>query len=116
MSLLRRLGVAGAVVIAVLGAAAPAASAHALLLRTHPGAGRVVGWGFGVVRFLWFASLLGLVGAAVVRLWVWTPAVRHLGLSESDAAEGFRRRFARTFPALWAVLLVAGALSILFET
>ena len=217
MSVLRRLGVAGAVVIAVLVAAAPAASAHAVLLRTDPspqttvkkaptavrlvfsesvevsfgavrvfdvdatrvdtgsikraqgnrevsvpvrslkdgtytvtwrvvsadghpvhggftfyigapstisakqvasdtGAGRVVGWGFGVVRFLWFASLLGLVGAAVVRLWVWTPAVRHLGLSESDAAEGFRRRYARMFPALWVVLLVTGALSIVFET
>jgi copper transport protein len=217
MSVLRRLGVAGAVVMAVLVAAAPAASAHAVLLRTDPspqttvtkaptavrlvfseavevsfgavrvfdvdavrvdsgtitraqgnrevsvpvrslkdgtytvtwrvvsadghavhggftfyigapstisakqvasdtGAGRVVGWGFGAVRFLWFASLLGLVGAAVVRLWVWTPAVRHLGLSQSDAAEGFRRRFARAFPALWAVLLVAGALSIVFET
>src|SRR5438270_9796641 len=80
------------------------------------GAGRVVGWGFGVVRFLWFASLLGLVGAAVVRLLVWTPAVRALGLSESDTAEGFRRRFARVFPTLWVVLLVAGALSVVFET
>src|SRR5438094_7678153 len=48
------------------------------------GAGRVVGWGFGAVRFVWFAALLGLVGAAVVRLWVWTPAVRNLGLSASD--------------------------------
>jgi len=80
------------------------------------GAGRVVGWGFGVVRFLWFASLLGLIGAVAVRLWVWTPAVRQLGLADSDAAEGFRRRFARAFPSLWAMLLVAGALSIVFET
>ena len=80
------------------------------------GAGRVIGWGFGVVRFLWFAALLGLVGAVVVRLWVWTPAVRLLGLTQSDAAEGFRRRFARVFPALWAVLLVAGALTLVFET
>jgi copper transport protein len=80
------------------------------------GAGRVVGWGFGVVRFLWFAALLGLIGAVVVRLWVWTPAVRQLGLDDSDAAEGFRRRYARAFPSLWAVLLVAGALSIVFET
>jgi copper transport protein len=80
------------------------------------GAGRVVGWGFGVVRFAWFAALLGLVGAAVVRLWVWTPCVRELDLAGSDAAEGFRRRFARAFPAMWVVLLVAGAMSILFET
>ncbi len=80
------------------------------------GAGRIVGWGFGAVRFLWFAALLGLIGAAVVRLWVWTPAVRQLGLSQSDTAEGFRRRFARTFPTLWAVLLVAGLLTIVFET
>src|SRR2546430_12021137 len=36
MSVLRRLGMAGAVVIAVLVAAAPAASAHAVLLRTDP--------------------------------------------------------------------------------
>lgn len=80
------------------------------------GAGRVVGWGYGVVRFFWFAALLGLVGAVVVRLWVWTPAVRQLHLSDSDAAESFRRRFARLFPSLWAVLLVAGALGIVFET
>ncbi|MCU1448089.1 MAG: copper resistance protein CopC [Acidimicrobiales bacterium] len=80
------------------------------------GAGRVVGWGFGVVRFAWFAALLGLVGAAVVRLWVWTPCVRELDLTESDAAEGFRHRFARAFPAMWVVLLVAGALSLVFET
>ena len=217
MPVLRRLGVAGAVVVAVLVAGVPAASAHAVLLRTDPspqttvknpptsvklvysepvevsfgavrvfdvdanrvdtgsisraqggrevvvpvrslkdgtytvtwrvvsadghpvhggftfyvgapstisakqvaedkGAGRVVGWGFGTVRFLWFAALLGLIGAAVVRLWVWTPAVRHLGLSESDTAEGFRRRFARVFPILWAMLLVAGVLTIVFET
>jgi copper transport protein len=217
MSVLRRLGVAGAVVVAMLVVTAPAASAHAVLLRTDPspqttvqnapssvklvysepvevsfgavrvfdvdanrvdtgtisraqggrevivpvrplkdgtytvtwqvvsadghpvhggftfyvgapstisakqvpqdhGAGRVVGWGFGTVRFLWFAALLGLVGAVIVRLWVWTPAVSVLDLSQSDAAEGFRRRFARVFPALWAVLLVAGALTIVFET
>lgn len=215
--MLRRLGVAGAVVVAVLVAATPAASAHAVLLRTDPspqttvksapssvklvysepveatfgavrvfdvdarrvdtgsisraqgshevvvpvqtlkdgtytvtwrvvsadghpvhggftfyvgapstisakqiaedkGAGRVVGWGFGVVRFLWFGALLGLIGAAVVRLWVWTPSVRRLGLSDSDIAEAFRRRFARTFPMLWAVLLVTGALTLVFQT
>jgi copper transport protein len=80
------------------------------------GAGRVVGWGFGVARFLWFGALLGLIGAVVVRLWVWTPAVRQLGLTQSDAAEGFRHRFARTFPGLWGALLVAGALTLVFET
>jgi copper transport protein len=80
------------------------------------GAGRVVGWGFGAVRFLWFAGLLGLIGAAVVRLWVWTPAIGQLGLSQSDTAEGFRRRFGRVFPTLWALLLVAGLLTIVFET
>src|SRR4051794_5451741 len=217
MSVLRRLGVAGAVVVAVLVVTVPAASAHAVLLRTDPspqttvqkpptsvklvysepvevsfgavrvfdvdanrvdtgsisraqggrevvvpvkplddgtytvtwrvvsadghpvhggftfyvgapstisakqvaedkGAGRVVGWGFGTVRFLWFAALLGLIGAVVVRLWVWTPAVRVLGLTQSEAAEGFRRRFGRVFPALWVVLLVAGLLTIVFET
>ena len=44
------------------------------------------------------------------------PRHGELGLSASGAAEGFRRRFARVFPGLWAVLLVAGALSIVFET
>ncbi len=80
------------------------------------GAGRLVGWGYGVVRFLWFAALLGLVGAVVVRLAVWTPAVTQLGIGDSNTAEGFRRRFARGFPATWVVLLVAGALAVVFET
>src|SRR5437868_13408009 len=190
MSVLRRLGVAGAVVVAVLVGAVPAASAHAVLLRTDPspqttvkkaptavkldfsepvevsfgavrvfdvdatrvdtgtisrasgnrevsvavrplnegtytvtwrvvsadghpvhggftfyvgapstisavsvagdqGAGKLVGWSYGVVRFAWFAALLGLIGAVVVRRWVWTPALRAAGLSESEAGARF---------------------------
>jgi copper transport protein len=92
-------------------------------VQEEAGAGRLVGWGFGVVRFAWFAALLGLIGAAVVRRWVWTPAVATVGggtaVGEDDdlavAAEGFRGRFRRLFPALWAVLFVAGALTIVFE-
>src|SRR3954468_14734179 len=194
MSVLRRLGVAGAVVVAVLVVAVPAASAHAVLLRTDPspqttvknpptsvtlvysepvevsfgavrvfdveahrvdtgaisraqgnrevvvpvrplkdgtytvtwrvvsadghavhggftfyvgapstisakavtqdkGAGRVVGWGFGTLRFLWFAALIGLIGTAVVRRWVWTPAVRGAEMADSPAGGSFRGGF-----------------------
>ena len=79
------------------------------------GAGRVVGWGFGTVRFGWFAALIGLIGTVAMRRWVWTPAVRGTGLADSPAADGFRRRFAHAFPALWVVLFAAGALSLGFH-
>src|SRR5437868_12768164 len=217
MSVLRRLGVAGAVVVAVLVGAVPAASAHAVLLRTDPspqttvkkaptavkldfsepvevsfgavrvfdvdatrvdtgtisrasgnrevsvavrplnegtytvtwrvvsadghpvhggfsfyvgapsaispvavsgnqGAGRVIGWGYGVVRFVWFGAFLALVGMVALRAWVWTPAVRATGLGDSEAAVQFRRRFARALPLVWVALVVAGGLELVFQT
>jgi copper transport protein len=80
------------------------------------GAGEVVGWGYGTVRFFWFAALIGLIGAAAVRRWVWTPSVRDAGLADAPVADGFRRRFARVFPILWGVLLIAGGKSLFFYT
>ncbi|MFN2607853.1 MAG: copper resistance protein CopC [Acidimicrobiales bacterium] len=80
------------------------------------GAGRTVGWGYGVVRFVWFAGLIALIGLVAVRRWVWTPAMRAAGLARSDAASGFRRRFRRWLPAAWAVLAAAGLLALVFQT
>ena len=79
------------------------------------GPGAAVGWGFGLVRFAWFAAFLALVGLVAVRRWVWTPAVQAVGLSQSSAALGFRRRFRRVLPWAWALLLASGALSLIFE-
>jgi len=87
----------------------------AVVVEGDHGAGRVVGLGFGVVRFTWFAALLALVGTAVARRWVWTPAVRAAGLEGSPAAAGFRRRSARVLRVAWAILLLAGAASLVFE-
>jgi len=46
----------------------------AVPVRGDTGGGRLVGWGFGAVRFAWFCGLLAIVGVAVLRRWVWTPA------------------------------------------
>lgn len=79
------------------------------------GAGRVVGWGFGVVRFLEFAALFLIVGGIVFRRWVWTPALAATQLRDSEAAGRFRRWFGRMLVASWVVLLVAGVATIVFE-
>ena len=75
----------------------------------------VVAVGYGLVRFAWFVGLLGLVGTVAVRRLVWTPALRELKLLGSPLAEGFRRRFARALPAAWAMLAVAGLLTLWFQ-
>jgi copper transport protein len=90
-------------------------SISAVAVAGDQGAGRVVGWSYGVVRFAWFAALLGLIGAVVVRRWVWTPALRAAGLSGSEAGAHFRRRFGQALPALWVLLVVAGGLTIVYE-
>jgi len=79
------------------------------------GAGRVVGWGYGAVRFVWYAALLGVIGLVVTRRFVWTPAVRAAGLGDSDAAVRFRRRFDRLLPWAWAVLLVSWLGRLVFQ-
>src|SRR5207248_1546625 len=76
-------------------------------VKQDVGAGRVVGWGFGVVRFAWFAALLGLIGAAVTRRWVWTLAVAVVGLVR-------RRRLWGVAPRVWLVLLAASAAGLCF--
>ena len=81
----------------------------------NTGAGRVVGWGFGVVRFLGFAALFLIVGGVVFRRWVWTPALSATHLRDSEAASRFRRWFGRILVASWVVLLVSGLAAIVFE-
>jgi len=77
---------------------------------------RVVGWGFGVVRFAWFAGLIAAVGVVVVRRWVWTPASVTAGVDRTTAASDFRRWAGRALIGGWVVLVVAGVLSLVFQT
>jgi copper transport protein len=88
----------------------------AVPVEAEIGAGQLVGWGYGVVRFTWYAAFLALVGLVVVRRSVWTPAVRATGLADSDAAARFGRRFGRALPAAWGVLLGAWLLRLVFQT
>lgn len=87
----------------------------AVAIPADQGPGRLVGWGFGVIRFAWLAAMLSLVGLVVVRKWVWTPALRAAGLSDSPTAALFRRRFARALPGAWGLLALSGASSIVFQ-
>jgi copper transport protein len=91
-------------------------SISAVAVSGDSGAGRVVGWGFGVDRFLWFAAFSALVGIVVVRRQVWTPSVRDLGLDTSPAAQCFRRRASAGLRFCWIVLAVAGVVSIVFQS
>jgi putative copper export protein len=87
----------------------------AVAVPTDQGAGPFVTWGYGTVRFLWFASFLALVGMVVVRRWVWTPAVREAGMASSPAADRFREQFRRALPGAWIVLVAATALVLVFQ-
>jgi copper transport protein len=87
----------------------------AVAVESDSGTGRVVGWGYGVVRFSWYAALLAVVGLVVIRRFVWTPAVRAAGLAESDAAVVFRRRFNRALPWAWILLLSAWLVRLVFQ-
>jgi copper transport protein len=75
----------------------------------------LVGIGYGLIRFAWFAGLLGLVGLVVVRRLVWTPTLREAELLDSPLAVGFRRRFARALPAAWALLAAAAVATLWFQ-
>ncbi len=87
----------------------------AVAVQRDQGSGRVVGWGFGVMRFAWFAGLFAIIGLVVGRRWVWTPAVRAVELTESPAADTYRNLFRRALPLAWLVLLVSGALTLVFQ-
>ena len=87
----------------------------AVAVQGDTGAGRVVGWGYGAVRFLFYAALLAVIGLVVVRRFVWTPAVRAAGLADSVAADRFRRRFRRTLPWAWRILVVAWLATLVFQ-
>lgn len=93
---------------------APSTISAVAPLADH-GAGRLVGWGFGVDRFLLYAALLALLGATVVRRFVWTPAVRAAGLAGAAWDHHFRRRVARTLVLAWIVGLLAAAVALVFE-
>ena len=88
----------------------------AVPVEADSGAGPMVGWGYGVVRFTWYVAFLALVGLVVVRRSVWTPALRAAGLADSDAATRFGRRFGRVLPAAWGVLLGAWLFRLVFQT
>jgi copper transport protein len=87
----------------------------AVAVSSEGGSGRLIGWGFGGVRFAWFAALLVLVGGVVVRRWVWTPAVGAAGLARSEAGVAFRGRFRPVLLGAWAVLAGAGVLALVFQ-
>ena len=87
----------------------------AVAVKGDRGAGRVVGWGYGAVRFTWYTALLAVIGLVVVRRFVWTPAVRAAGLADSAAAERFRGRFNRALPWAWRLLLVAWLATLVFQ-
>ena len=87
----------------------------AVAVESDSGAGRVVGWGYGVVRFIWYAALIDLVWLVVMRRFLCTPAVRASGLAESDAAVLFRRRFNRALPWAWLLLLSAWLARLVFQ-
>jgi copper transport protein len=81
----------------------------------NTGASRGLGFAYGVDRFLWFAALLAIIGLVVLRRWAWTPAVRAADETTSDAASVFRRSFGRWLLGGWAVLALAGVLSLYFQ-
>jgi copper transport protein len=80
------------------------------------GAGRSVGWGFGVDRFVWFSSLMAIIGIAVVRRWVMGPAIEAASLAESGARSQFRRASARGMVVAWGLLAVAGLAALVFQS
>jgi copper transport protein len=88
-------------------------SISAVAIAEEPVAGLFVGWAAGTARFAWYLGLTLLVGAVVVRRWVWTPAA--IAAAVPDAAVGFRWRFRRRLPIAWAVVAVTGALSLVFQ-
>jgi len=93
-------------------------SISAAALPTDKGAGRLVGWTFGLVRFLWYGGFIVLVGAFVVRRFVWSPAVRATEANEEVAPETsarFRKRFRMIAIGAWVALVVGGALRLGFE-
>jgi copper transport protein len=87
----------------------------AVAVEADTGTGRGVAWGYGAVRFAWYTALLAVIGLVVMRRFVWTPAVRAAGLTDSDAAVLFRRRFNRALPWAWVLLLVAWLGRLVFQ-
>ena len=87
----------------------------AVAVEGDSGPGRVIGWGYGAVRFTWYAALLAVIGLVAMRRFVWTPAVRAAGLTQSEAAVVFRRRFNRALPWAWVLLLVAWLARLVFQ-
>jgi copper transport protein len=71
---------------------------------------------FGQVRFAWFAAFMFILGAAVVRRFVWDPAVRAAEATGSVADTRFQRRFAAALPVAWVILALSGAVSLLLES
>jgi copper transport protein len=84
-------------------------------VRSETGAGRVVGWGFGIVRFLFYAAALALIGTTVVRRFVWVPALRQAGATGTAADRRFRHRADMALAAGWVLGVVTLLASFVFE-
>jgi len=94
-----------------VGAPSPVSSTAAVAAEGPTG--RLVAWGGGAARLAWYLALALVVGAVVVRRWVWTPATIACDLPE--VARDFRRRFSHLLPGAWLLLATTGAASLLFQ-
>ena len=93
----------------------PSSISAVAVAQPHP-ASRAVTYGFGVIRFLWYAALIGIVGLVVVRRWAWTPTLRDARLLDSDAADRFRRSFSHALIGAWVVLALSGIAALGFQS
>jgi copper transport protein len=86
------------------------------LRAAHPVArNSLLGPLLGMCRFMWMMAFMFLVGASVLRRFVWTPAVGAAGAVESPLTETFRRRFGPALRVSWIVLVAAGGAALLLE-
>jgi copper transport protein len=69
----------------------------------------------GLVRFIWLMAFMFVVGASVLRRFVWTPAVRATDAVDSPLTEAFRRRFGPALRLSWMIMVAAGCLGLLLE-
>src|SRR3954469_1160571 len=93
----------------------PSSISAVAVAQPHP-ASHTVTYAFGVIRFLWYSALIGIVGLVVVRRWAWTPTLRHARLLESDTAERFRGSFSRALVGTWIVLALSGIAALGFQS
>jgi copper transport protein len=91
-------------------------SISAVAVAGDTGVSTAVTWTYGLVRFLWFFALFGIVGLVAVRVFVWTPAVRAAGLGDEPAGQWFRRRFRPALLLAWSMLALTGVAWLFFQS